>query len=203
MRHGHAEALVPMIDAAMRRAHLKPRALAMVVTTVGPGGFTGIRAGLATARGIALATGAALVGVTGFAAVAALIETSQQAGSQSGLLIVLDSRRDDFYVQGFDRKREPLWPPQVVAPPALPALAAQFDDGVLLAGDAAERAAAALAGKPFVLVPDTAPYARGVLAAALKRLDSGIPLEPPRPLYLRPPEVTFPAGARTTQGAAS
>ena len=62
-RHSQAEALMPMVDAAMRKAGLPPAALDLVAATVGPGSFTGIRVGLAAARGIALATDAQLVGV--------------------------------------------------------------------------------------------------------------------------------------------
>ena len=58
--HGQAEALLPLVDKAMREAGQVPAALDLVVATVGPGSFTGIRAGLAAARGIALATGARL-----------------------------------------------------------------------------------------------------------------------------------------------
>src|SRR5258708_19583473 len=63
-RHSQAEALMPMVDAAMRKAGLPPAALDLVAATVGPGSFTGIRVGLAAARGIALATGAHLAGAT-------------------------------------------------------------------------------------------------------------------------------------------
>src|SRR6266851_9911888 len=61
--HGQAEALLPMVDRAMRKAGLPPAALDLVAATVGPGSFTGIRVGLAAARAIALATGARLIGV--------------------------------------------------------------------------------------------------------------------------------------------
>ena len=73
LRHGHAEALLPMIDRVARAAGVEPGALDLVAAATGPGGFTGIRAGLAAAQGIALASGARLVGVTSFAAVAAAL----------------------------------------------------------------------------------------------------------------------------------
>ena len=67
--HGQAEALLPMVDACMREAGQVPAAIDLVAVTVGPGSFTGIRVGLAAARGMALATGAQLIGVTSFEAV--------------------------------------------------------------------------------------------------------------------------------------
>src|SRR5487761_719063 len=65
--HGQAEQLMPLIDRTMRRAGLAVAALDLIAATVGPGSFTGLRAGLAAARGIALASGRPLFGVTGFA----------------------------------------------------------------------------------------------------------------------------------------
>src|ERR1700733_4739814 len=62
MRHGHAEALLPMIDRVMAAAGLGPRDIDAVAVSVGPGGFTGIRAGLAAAQGLAMATHARLIG---------------------------------------------------------------------------------------------------------------------------------------------
>ena len=70
MVRGHAEALVPLIAAVMSEANVGFAELDRIAVTVGPGSFTGIRIGLATARGIAHATGARVIGVTGFEAVA-------------------------------------------------------------------------------------------------------------------------------------
>src|SRR6185437_4805552 len=112
-----------------RAAALAPAALDRVAIAVGPGGFTGIRAGLAAAQGIALATGARLIGVTSFAAVAAA------AGRREGqLLVALDSRRDDFYVQLFiDGK--PAAEPRALLPGGLDAYVG--GGAVSIAGDAA------------------------------------------------------------------
>lgn len=197
MRHGHAEALLPMIDRAMRRAGLAPDALAIVATTVGPGGFTGIRTGLAAAHGIALATGATLIGITGFAAVVAAIPADLVETTAAGpvLLVALESRREDLYLQCFDGSRKPLTSPQALLPEAVARFVATLwgDAPVLIAGDAAERAAVALAGHaPAALAPNSAPDACGVAAAALRLWRSGAPPVPARPLYLRPPDVTVP-----------
>jgi len=60
LRHGHAEVLFPMIERVMQEAGLAPAQLDAVAAAIGPGGFTGIRVGLAAAHGIALAVGARL-----------------------------------------------------------------------------------------------------------------------------------------------
>src|SRR6202012_2465113 len=71
MERGHAEALLPMIDTVLRAAKLAPPAIDLIAVTTGPGSFTGLRIGLAAARGLALANGIAAIGVTSFDAVVA------------------------------------------------------------------------------------------------------------------------------------
>ncbi len=65
---GQVEALLPMIAAVQAQAGVAFTGLAAVAATVGPGSFTGIRLGLAAARGIGLATGCPVFGVGSFAA---------------------------------------------------------------------------------------------------------------------------------------
>jgi tRNA threonylcarbamoyladenosine biosynthesis protein TsaB len=216
LRHGHAEALFPMIERVMQKAGLAPSQLDAVAMALGPGGFTGIRVGLAAAHGIALAVGARLVGVTSFAAVAARMAGRRVAeqGDSAGqtLLVALDSRRADLYAQLFALDAaSPLAAPQALladrladyvaggtssVPSGLPG-----DAPLLIAGDAAEVAAAALRGHAAIAVAgNSAPDAEGVLAAALRQLrydaPAGAPVGalpgPVRPLYLRAPNVTLP-----------
>ncbi|MGH7060912.1 MAG: tRNA (adenosine(37)-N6)-threonylcarbamoyltransferase complex dimerization subunit type 1 TsaB, partial [Stellaceae bacterium] len=115
MAHGQAEALLPMVDRVMRAVPLQPAALDIVAATVGPGSFTGIRVGLAAARGIALACGAPLVGVSAFAATAGAVASDRRAGCdfllRDVLLIALESRRADLFVQLFDPALRPLSEP--------------------------------------------------------------------------------------------
>jgi len=196
MRHGHTEALLPMIDRVMATAGTSPRDLDAIAVSVGPGGFTGIRAGLAAAHGLALATGARLIGVTSFAAVAA------RAGeADARLLVALDSRRDDFYLQFFAGSGEPIGDPKAVPAEALAAHvnAAVGDAALRIAGDRAEAAATLLAGRqPLAILPESAPEARGVFVAASRALAAGDATRPTRPLYLRPPDVTLPKPRRAS-----
>jgi tRNA threonylcarbamoyladenosine biosynthesis protein TsaB len=195
LRHGHGEVLVPMLDRVMAEAALPPHQLDIVAAAIGPGGFTGIRVGLAAAQGIALATGARLVGITGFAAVAQALRNARAGGQRgSNLLVALDSRRDDLYIQLFAADMtSPHAPPQAVLPDLLEDyLGAPRAAPLLVAGDAAEAAAAALHGRIDVeVVPDSAPDAIGIALVALEAARSAEAPEPVRPLYLRPPDVTL------------
>ncbi|MBE9552024.1 MAG: tRNA (adenosine(37)-N6)-threonylcarbamoyltransferase complex dimerization subunit type 1 TsaB, partial [Proteobacteria bacterium] len=96
MRRGHGEALMPMVAEIMDEAGLDFAGLQAIAVTTGPGAFTGIRIGLSAARGFALAAGLPVVGVTTLEAVAAA-----QDSEGHPLLVALDSKRDDIYVQLF------------------------------------------------------------------------------------------------------
>jgi len=207
LRHGHAEALMPMVDRVARAADIEPGELELVAAAIGPGGFTGIRAGLAAAQGIALAARARLVGVTSFAAAAAAAR-ARGPGCQSvehdgarALLVALDSRRADLYVQLFAGDcATPLAEPAAILPDRLTPYVAGLIGGaaLVIAGDMAELAADALGrDRPVGIIPDSAPDALGVAAAVIFGLDAGASPDraanmPVRPLYLRPPDVTLP-----------
>jgi tRNA threonylcarbamoyladenosine biosynthesis protein TsaB len=184
MRHGHAEALLPMIGRVMQAAGLGPTDIDHVAVSVGPGGFTGIRAGIAAAHGLALGAGATLLGITSFAAVAAAIRVAE-----ARLLVALDSRRADIYVQLFDPSGAPMTEPATVSPERLGAWVGEAP--VRVAGDAAESVAAALSTRRNVeLVGNSAPDATGVLAAVRRWPERADPVA--HPLYLRAPDVSFP-----------
>lgn len=109
-RRGHAETLMVMVEDVRRSALLEYSDLDRLAVTVGPGGFTGLRIGLAAARGMALATGLPLFGVTTLEAVAASAAASFRAG-ESGeeggkhgsltVTVILDARRGEVYGQTF------------------------------------------------------------------------------------------------------
>jgi len=196
MERGHAEALMPMVASVLAAAGLDWDRLDAVAATVGPGSFTGVRIGLAAARGFALAAGLATVPVTSLEAVA------EAAGSGDGpLLVVLESKRRDLYGQWFDPAGGPLGAPQAATPEVLWAarpsgMLLSGAAGVRVAGDAAARLLAAPPEPATALRPagDGGPDARSVAAVALRRL-AAAGAGPLAPLYLRPPDVTPPPAA--------
>ena len=195
MRYGHGEALLPMIDRALAVAALPRSALDGIGVAVGPGGFTGIRVGLGAAHGIALALDIRLIGITSFAAVAACLPAASRV-----VLVALDSRREDLYVQLFDgATAEPLAEAAAVLPETLAGyVRASVNRGPLLvAGDMADTAGTALGGHFDVeLASGSAPDARGVLLAASRQAERGARLDLARAFYLRPPDVTLPKTRR-------
>src|SRR3954465_8191437 len=96
MKRGHAEALMPLIARVMKASGVAFAALDRIAATTGPGSFTGLRVGLSAARGIALAAGKPVVGVTPLTAYAAPVVS--ESGEQP-IVSAIDARRDHVYLQ--------------------------------------------------------------------------------------------------------
>jgi tRNA threonylcarbamoyladenosine biosynthesis protein TsaB len=194
LERGHAERLMPMVLEVMAEAGVALAAVDLFAGTTGPGTYTGLRIGLASLRALALAAGRPMLGVTSFEAVAHGTTAAERAGRR--LLVAIESKRDDLYAQLFSDRLAPAGDPLAETPSAL---AARFaGTALLLAGDGAPRAAAALGAVGCDLrraagigLPDAAMVAS---LAAARASEAGF--DPPHPLYLRPPDVTRPDGAR-------
>jgi tRNA threonylcarbamoyladenosine biosynthesis protein TsaB len=180
---GNAERLLPLIEQARREAGIELAALDGIAATIGPGSFTGIRTALATARGLGLALGKPVYGVT---TTQALARAAAVAGF--GTVAVIDARRDEVYLQVFDgtgaASTEPLLLPLVQAAAILPAGPLTLvGSGAPLLLQAAGRADLALSPAD----PDPDPVLVARIAAALP-----VPARPPSPLYIRPPDAALP-----------
>src|ERR1700749_3699744 len=110
MKRGHAEALMPLIARVMREAAIAFAALDRIAVTTGPGSFTGLRVGLSAARGIALAAGKPVVGVTTLTAYAAPVVSVNAA---QPVISAIDARHDHVYVQAVAGDGSPLMSPRV------------------------------------------------------------------------------------------
>lgn len=195
MRRGHAEALMPMVDEAMAEGGLGFSGLQAIAVTVGPGAFTGIRIGLAAARGFALAAGLPLIGVTTLEAVAAAQDSAGRL-----LLVALDTKREDVYAQVFHQDGAPWCDAIAILPDEIGAILPP-GEAVAIAGDAAETVLDAQRGRSPALVrlsgPDL-PDAAVVARLAARRFADDPPAAgapPPGALYLRPPDA-IPLAAR-------
>lgn len=99
MARGHAEALMPMIARLREAASLDFTTLDRIAVTVGPGSFTGLRVGIAAARGIAAAAAKPVVGITTLAAFAAPLIA---ADTSTPVVAAIDARHDHVFLQAFD-----------------------------------------------------------------------------------------------------
>ena len=187
---GHAERLMPMIAETMQQAGLKFSDLDRVAVTLGPGTFTGVRGGVAAARGLALASGKAITGTTSLAVMA--YQADQQLGATRGgrmLAVTVDARRGSLYVQLFADGWNAAGGPQLLS--ASEAAAAIGSRPVVIVGSGAKTlldAVLAVGGGHA----DAETLLTGLQpdASALAVLASDLPLVSPlRPLYLRPPDA--------------
>lgn len=191
MSRGHSEALVPMIAEVFRKydgCNIDVSGLTAIAVTVGPGTFTGIRIGLATARALALPGRLPVIGLTNFDVV-----FWQSPKVQGPTLVVLETKREDFYVQAFAENKEALQGPMALTAEEIETLLPA--EPFTLVGDGAERLGHKLGDsgrKPSHLFGDVEPIAMEFAELASKRFDSGVYADP-EPLYLRAPSVTVSA----------
>jgi tRNA threonylcarbamoyl adenosine modification protein YeaZ len=183
MTRGHAEALMPLMERVMADAVTAFSGIDRVAVTTGPGSFTGLRVGVAAARGIALAAEKPAVGITTLLAYAA----PHQAEGRFPIIAAIDARHDHVYFQVFAPGGRALGEPRLA--PLREAVEAAAAAPARLVGSAAQTIAAALsegdAGPVSVesrAAPDIAWVARvGALSA-----DGA---SPPVPQYLRAPDA--------------
>ena len=193
MSRGQSERLMPMVREVLSEAGIDFPDLDLLAVTIGPGAFTGLRIGLAAARGMALAGDLAYFGVTTLNAIAAGV--SEHERQKANVLVVLDSKRPEVYAQTFRSDLRPLSEAQALMPADLAALTENgegYGERVLVAGDGAGQAVEALKDKGIEAVLSTAPGvpdAATVAAIAAERWSPDQPAEPLRPLYLRPPDA--------------
>ncbi len=104
MARGHADALAPMVEEAMRGVDGGFASLGRIAVATGPGSFTGIRVGLAMARAMGLALAIPVVGVSTLAAFAAPLLSQPRAGI---IAAALDARHGSVYFQLFEASGRP------------------------------------------------------------------------------------------------
>jgi len=178
--HGHATALAPMIARVAQAAGVDLKAVKTIAVSCGPGGFTGIRVGLATARAMALAIGCPIIGIGSFAALAA---TAARSGGRLAPrnLVVLDSRREELFAVELGHDLQSLSQPELIDADAIAARCRS--QGVALIADAELTQLAALGG--LTANAD----AISVAELAVTRPDLHRAAEP---IYLRPPDISQP-----------
>jgi tRNA threonylcarbamoyladenosine biosynthesis protein TsaB len=188
-----AARLLPAIESVLADAAIDRRALTLIAVTIGPGSFTGVRVGLAAARGLAVGLAVPLAGITTTAVLLA------QSASRDRLVIAaIDSRLGDWFCAIGEGDAAPFVSSArdlAVRLAGRPGLVVGAG-AKILADDLAAAGGDAIAEEA---VPDPVTLARlagdaGIDAWRVRNAEEGLP----RPLYLRGVNITLPDGARRT-----
>jgi tRNA threonylcarbamoyladenosine biosynthesis protein TsaB len=183
----HARVLMVEIERAVEAAG-DWEAVGLICVGVGPGSFTGLRIGVATARALGQARGLRVAPVVTLEALAAGI--GDVAGERARLAVI-DARRKEAFAALYGPGDEVLWPPFVGAPDELAGRVASWDAPPLAAGDGSVRFRAQLEAAGAEVLPDTDPAHR-ISARQVCVLGAGAEAVRPaaiEPMYLRRPDA--------------
>jgi tRNA threonylcarbamoyladenosine biosynthesis protein TsaB len=184
----HSQVLLPEIERSVDAAGGWSR-IERIVVGIGPGSFTGLRIGIATARALAQAQGLPLAPVGSLSALARGISEDDD-GEGRLALPVLDARRGEAFAALFEGLAE-VWPPFVAPPEELAEQVRGLDRPPLAAGDGALRFGAELEAAGATVAPPEDPIHRvaGRHVCAVGEAAAEVPTEQIQPLYLRPPDA--------------
>jgi tRNA threonylcarbamoyladenosine biosynthesis protein TsaB len=183
----HATALLEEVERAAAAAG-GWEAVGLIVVGLGPGSFTGLRIGVATARALGTSLGLPVVGVSTLDALGRAI---REKGERRLALATIDARRGEVFAALYSPDGKRLWEPFVSSPASLAERVAELPDPPLAAGSGAVR----FRGELFecgVEVPDDVDPVHRVAARHLCALAEGEEAEgagPLAPIYLRPPDA--------------
>lgn len=184
----HASDLLPTLSGLLEEQGVAPRDVELVSVGVGPGSYTGLRVGIATALGLARGAEAPVVSIPSVAAMAyGALEVGQEG------TVLLDARARELYVARYLREEDGVV--ELVAPSVTTKAELLLPPGDVILADATAADAAELDEEARArVVTDRPPQAAAVLELGARRftLEGGEPLDSIAPLYLRP----FAASAR-------
>jgi tRNA threonylcarbamoyladenosine biosynthesis protein TsaB len=192
----HAEHLPQLLADVMARAGVAPSALDLFAVATGPGSFTGVRVGLATVQGLALALDRPTVGVPSLAATA--FRYFQDSPESAGCGVWRDGARGDVFAAAFRRPAHSTWPLDEVAAAAVAApgaIAATWEGVVppeaplLLGPGAPGREAAAAAGRTVITADDPLAVPVGRIGWLVHHAGGSGPPHGLAPLYVRRPDA--------------
>jgi len=197
-RRRHAEVLAPAIEQLLDHCDVTLASLEVIAVDVGPGLFTGLRVGVATACGLAQGLG---IGVVPLSSLEVLAAGAFDSGWDGPVLAVVDARRGEVFCAQYERLAPDRSTPVQTSPPALFApedlVRALNESGhadfrqLLVVGDGALRYRAMLSGVPGLRLSGssvTGPFPSTVSLLASERMHEGdvsVSPEQVRPIYLR------------------
>ena len=192
-RPGHARRLLPLIDELMQSGGADWESIERIAVGVGPGTFTGLRIGIASAQALAAARGLPLVGVS---TLRALPLAAHERDPGRATLAVIDARRGEAFVAAWAAGEDPLTTPpalspRVLTPEQLGGIAAASGAGTRAVGDGALKFRELIEAAGVELAPEDSPLHR---VSAREHCRLGALAQPTRdgriePEYLRLPDA--------------
>jgi tRNA threonylcarbamoyladenosine biosynthesis protein TsaB len=186
-RPRHSQVLLGEIERSVEEAG-GWKAIDRIAVGVGPGSFTGLRIGIATARALAQARGISIAPVSSLAALARGISESD---ATAPALPLIDARRGEVFAALYDAGGAEVWPPFVAPPAELADRLQTMDWTPLAAGDGALRFGAELEAAGATVAPPENPIHRVAARHVCAVGEAAIEATPDQiqPLYLRPPDA--------------
>jgi tRNA threonylcarbamoyl adenosine modification protein YeaZ len=174
----HGELLACSIASVLRRSGAAAADLTAIAVGTGPGPYTGLRAGLVTARVLASALG---IGVDGVCTLDVIARSAAAGAGGREFIVATDARRKEVYWARYSAAAERISGPEVSAPALVPAACPVAGEGPALYPE--------LAGEP---IGPRYPSAGQLAEIAAKRLAAGTPAGSAEPRYLRRPDARLP-----------
>lgn len=179
-----AERLFSSIETLLKEAEVSYADINAITVDIGPGSFTGIRIGLAAARGVSLAADIPVIGITGFEALALSQKESKD------LLVALDAKRGQVYAQLFS-KGTSACEEMMVDYGDITSIVSNTSLDII--GDGAQLIATYLNDVTHNIIIETKlPNAEMVALAAFEKIKGGNYQNNPAPLYIRKPDAKLP-----------
>ncbi len=181
-----ASMLIPMIQALLTKHHITFADIKKIYVTTGPGSFTGLRIGLATAKALAFSANIPVVGVSTLTTIAFCL-TKKTA---TNCLAVMGAGKGEVSVQRYNAACEPLSSPQLIKTDAL----AAYRSAHVIGGYMTDRQYAQLSPELHTVFIPSPPQAAtiGEMVAQLIARGNTQHFLAPEPLYVRPPDAKLP-----------
>lgn len=187
-----AKLLVPMIQEVLHEAKVEFRNVDVIASTNGPGSFTGLRLGLATARALALALNKPVVGINTFDF---MLTHYRSIGVTGDILVVLETKRQDFYAQAFDKNDQAISDMMATTPEEI---LSTLDNAVKVGGDCLERFANAMESSNLILLDNVTQPDPVLLCDIVSKRPSSVDNKRVEPIYLRGADISLPKKAPRT-----